>query len=253
MTALMTAGDCKYMVRVAALSDIGCRRSNNEDSFGYDEATGIYAVSDGMGGSAAGEVASHLAITVTLSNYRAMREDPTLRNRPVQHLLYYAVLNANTAVYEHARRDVRCAGMGATLVALCIDGPNAIIANVGDSRAYLLRGASCEPITRDHSLGAEQAAMNPGAAFPPNDARFNIITRAIGVEATVQPDLFAAQMLPGDRLLLASDGLMKHLDDPEIGRIVQSYQDISQACTTLIEAVKASGAQDNVTCLLIEA
>ncbi len=241
------------MVRVAALSDIGCRRSNNEDSFGYDEAAGIYAVSDGMGGSAAGEIASHLAITVTLSNFRDMRANLGLQNRPVQHLLYYAVLNANTAVYEHAQQDARCAGMGATLVALCVDGPNAIIANVGDSRAYLLRGASCAPITRDHSLGAEQAMMNPNDPLPPNDARFNIITRAIGVEAAVQPDLFAAQMMPGDRILLASDGLMKHLDDPEIGRIVQSCTDIAQACSTLIEAVKLSGAQDNVTCLLVEA
>jgi serine/threonine protein phosphatase PrpC len=241
------------MVRVAALSDIGCRRSNNEDSFGYDEAAGIYAVSDGMGGSAAGEIASHLAITVTLSNFRDMRASPGMQNRPVQHLLYYAVLNANTAVYQHAQNDARCAGMGATLVALCIDGPNAIIANVGDSRAYLLRGASCEPITRDHSLGAEQAMMNPDQPLPPHDARFNIITRAIGVDASVQPDLFAAQMLPGDRILLASDGLMKHIDDPEIGRIVQSCPDITQACATLIEAVKAAGAQDNVTCLLIEA
>jgi serine/threonine protein phosphatase PrpC len=241
------------MVRVAALSDIGCRRSNNEDSFGYDEAAGIYAVSDGMGGSAAGEIASHLAITVTLSNFRDMRASPGMQNRPVQHLLYYAVLNANTAVYQHAQNDARCAGMGATLVALCIDGPNAIIANVGDSRAYLLRGTSCEPITRDHSLGAEQAMMNPDQPLPPHDARFNIITRAIGVDASVQPDLFAAQMLPGDRILLASDGLMKHIDDPEIGRIIQSCPDITQACATLIEAVKTAGAQDNVTCLLIEA
>ena len=241
------------MVRVAALSDIGCKRSNNEDSFGYDEAAGIYAVSDGMGGSAAGEIASHLAITVTLTNFRDMRGDLTLRNRPVQHLLYYAVLNANTAVYQHAQQDARCAGMGATLVGLCIDGPNAIIANVGDSRAYLLRGASCEPITRDHSLGAEQALMNPGAPSLPQDARFNIITRAIGVEASVQPDLFAAQMLPGDRILLASDGLMKHLEDQQIGYIVQSCPDIALACSTLIEAVKIAGAQDNVTCLLIEA
>ena len=115
-------------------------------------------------------------------------------------------------------------GMGATLVALCIDGPNAIVANVGDSRAYLLRGTSCEPITRDHSLGAEQALMNPGAPLPPNDGRFNIITRAIGVEAGVQPDLF-----------------------------VQGCPDIAQACASLIEAVKISGAQDNVTCLLVQA
>ncbi|MGI4853966.1 MAG: protein phosphatase 2C domain-containing protein, partial [Janthinobacterium lividum] len=194
------------MVRVAALSDIGCKRSNNEDSFGYDESCGIYVVSDGMGGSAAGEVASHLAVSVTLKHFRDMLASDPLRRSPVQHLLFYAVLQANMAVYEQSQRDVRCAGMGATLVALCMDGPNAIIANVGDSRAYLLRGDSCSAITRDHSLGVEQMLANPGLSLTPNDPSYNIVTRAIGVQQDVRPDLFAAQLLPGDRLLLASDG-----------------------------------------------
>ena len=241
------------MVRVAALSDIGCRRSNNEDSFGYDEGCGLYVVSDGMGGSAAGEIASHLAVSVTLAEYRAMLAAEPSRTTPVQHLLYYAVLKANAAVYQQSQQDVRCAGMGATLVALCVDGTNAIIANVGDSRAYLIRNETCTPITRDHSLGAEQALMNPDQPPRANDPSYNIITRAIGVTRDVLPDLYAAQMLPGDRLLLASDGLMKHLEDPEIGQIVRSYPVLDQACTALIEAVKQSGAQDNVTCLLVEA
>ncbi len=241
------------MVRVAALSDIGCRRSNNEDSFGYDESCGIYVVSDGMGGSAAGEIASHVAVTVTLSEFRDMLAGEATRRSPVQHLLYYAVLKANTAVYQQSKQDARYAGMGATLVALCLDGPNAIIANVGDSRAYLLRDGNCTAITRDHSLGVEQAMMNPANPPHPNDPSFNIITRAIGVEPEVKPDLYAAQLMPGDRLLLASDGLMKHLTDAQIGQIVHDFPDIAQGCATLIEAVKHSGAQDNVTCLLIEA
>ncbi len=241
------------MVRVAALSDIGCRRSNNEDSFGYDESCGIYAVSDGMGGSAAGEIASHIAVTVLLSEFREMLTSETTRRSPVQHLLYYAVLKANTAVYQQSQQDVRCAGMGATLVALCVDGPNAIIANVGDSRAYLLRGGDCTAITRDHSLGAEQALSNPDNPPHSKDPSFNIITRAIGVEREVKPDLYAAQMLPGDRLLLASDGLMKHLADPEIGCILHDSGNIAEGCSALIAAVKRSGAEDNVTCLIVEA
>lgn len=241
------------MVRVAALSDIGCKRSNNEDSFGYDESCGIYVVSDGMGGSAAGEVASHLAVSVTITQFRELLASDPLRQSPVQHLLFYAVLRANEDVYQQSQRDLRCTGMGATLVALCMNGPNAIIANVGDSRAYLLRGTSCSSITSDHSLGAEQMIANPGLSLPPGDPSFNIVTRAIGVEQDVRPDLFAAQLMPGDRLLLASDGLMKHVTDDEISATVQREGNIENGCRALIELTKQRGAHDNVTCLLVEA
>ncbi len=238
------------MVRVAALSDIGCRRANNEDSFGYDEAAGLYVVSDGMGGSAAGEVASHLAVQTVLSVFRDLRQQPAAS--PLQDLLYYAVLQANRVVFQRAAQDTRCAGMGATLVALCLNGPNGVIVNVGDSRAYLLRGGSCTPITQDHSLGAEQVRMGVTPPGGENDPSFNIVTRAIGVEAAVQPDLFAAQLLPGDRVLLASDGLMKHLSDAEIAQIANRSGRVEDACAGLIAAVKQDGAQDNVTCVLVE-
>ncbi len=238
------------MVRVAALSDIGCRRANNEDSFGYDEAAGLYVVSDGMGGSAAGEVASHLAVQTVLSSFRNMRGGGL--TSALQDILYYSVLQANTAVYQQAMHDPRCAGMGATLVALCLDGTNGIIANVGDSRAYLLRAGTCTAITQDHSLGAEQMRMGLMPNGGDADPSFNIVTRAIGVEAQVQPDLFAAQLLNGDRVLLASDGLMKHLSDMEIARMVNASLTVESACAALIEAVKNDGAQDNVTCLLVE-
>ncbi len=238
------------MVRVAALSDIGCRRANNEDSFGYDEAANLYVVSDGMGGSAAGEVASHLAVQTVLSSFRGMRGEDAAS--ATQDLLYYSVLQANSTVYQRATRDTRCAGMGATLVALCLDGNNGIIANVGDSRAYLLRAGSCTAITQDHSLGAEQVRMGIMPPGGEGDPSFNIVTRAIGVEAKVHPDLFAAQLIAGDRVLLASDGLMKHLSDAEIANLVNASPTVDIACAVLIDAVKKNGAQDNVTCLLVE-
>lgn len=238
------------MLQVAALSDIGCKRTNNEDSFGYDVMAGIYAVSDGMGGSAAGEIASHIAVEATLSHFRqTLGEDPS-RTQPIQHLLYYTMLHANAAVYQQALAHPQYAGMGATLVVLCLAGQNAVIANIGDSRAYLLRGEEVTVITLDHSVGAEH--VRSGLSLPPDDPRFNVITRAIGVGANVQPDLFGAQLQPGDRLLLASDGLMKHLHDEEIGRIARNADTVELACSRLIEAVKAFGAQDNVTCLLVQ-
>ncbi len=241
-----------HRITVAALSDVGCKRRNNEDSFGYDQVAGIYVVSDGMGGSAGGEVASHLAVQETLANYTRMRQLPGGAARPAQDLLYYAVLEANKTVYEAATRDPQLAGMGATLVAVCLDGPNAIVANLGDSRAYLLRRGSCAQITEDHSLAAEQikSGMLPAGVTP---ASLNVITKAIGTTAHAEPDLFAAELLPGDRLLLTTDGLMKHVSDPEIHTLVESSDTISQACELLIRTVKERGAKDNVTCLLLEA
>ena len=238
-------------MQVAALSDIGCKRTNNEDSFGYDADAGLYVVSDGMGGSAAGEIASHVAVEATLSRFREMLRDEHFRSQPRQHLLYFAVLHANTSVYQQAAANPQYAGMGATLVALCVTGGNAVIANVGDSRAYLLRDGQCSAVTVDHSLGAEQ--VRNGLAISPNDPSFNVITRAIGVASELQPDLFGAQLLPGDRVLLASDGLMKHLQDDDIARIVFTSATVEQACQRLVEAVKTFGAQDNVTCLMVEA
>ncbi len=243
----------RHRIRVAALSDVGYKRQNNEDSYGYDQAAGIYIVSDGMGGSAAGEVASHMAVQETLSNYRHMRQADSDVLRPAQDLLYFAVTQANAAIYETAGRNPSLAGMGATLVAVCIDGPNAIVANLGDSRAYLFRQGTCVQITHDHSLAAEQ--LRSGLLTVTEAAEGterNIITRAMGTEPHAEPDMFAAELLAGDRLLLATDGLMKHVDDAEISAIVYAANDVTSACELLIDAVKERGAHDNVTCLLLE-
>lgn len=239
------------MLQVAALSDVGCRRTNNEDSFGYDTEAGIFAVSDGMGGSAAGEVASHIAIESTLAHFRYMMTDEAFQSTPLQHRVYYAAVHANTSVYQQAIAEPRYNSMGATLVVLCVSQGNAVIANIGDSRAYLLRNGTANVITVDHSLGAE--SERGGHPLPPNHPSFNVITRAVGIGPEVQPDLFGAQLQPGDRVLLASDGLMKHLSDAEIARIVHASPTVQNACERLIGAVKAFGASDNVTCLLVEA
>ena len=238
------------MVRVAALSEIGCIRANNEDSFEYDEAVGLYAVSDGMGGSAAGEVASRMAVETVLASFRRMRHSDA--SVAPQEALYYAVLQANSAVFQRAQQDTSCAGMGATLVALCLNGEDAVVANVGDSRAYLLRGGECTAMTQDHSLGAEQIRLGLAPASGRKGRNFDIVTRAIGMEAQVHPDLFTLRVLPGDRLLLATDGLMKHLPDASIAATVHGSATVAEACAALVDAVKRDGAQDNVTCLLVE-
>ena len=238
-------------LKVAALSDVGCKRKNNEDSFGLDEELALYVVSDGMGGSAAGEVASHTCVKETLESYRSMRlADPSL---PANDALYHAVRKANRAVYEMAAGNPALRGMGATLVAVCFAGRSAVVANVGDSRAYLLRGETCTQITQDHSLAEEQVRL--GLMTAEQAARSPIattITRAMGVGPEVEADLFAAELLSGDRLLLASDGLMRHLSDSEIAHTVWAAGEPERGCQDLIETTKQRGAGDNVTCLLIE-
>ena len=166
--------------------------------------------------------------------------------------LYHAVSSANAAVYARSEADPTVRGMGATMVAIAIDGPHAVIANVGDSRAYLLRSGTATQITLDHSLVAEQ--VRAGVLTPEDAARSPLqstITRALGTRATVEADLFAAELAPGDRILLASDGLMRHVSDEEIATLAAPPATLEAACTALIELTRARGAADNVTCLLV--
>lgn len=242
-----------HAIRVAALSDVGCIRQNNEDAFGYDEAAQVYVVSDGMGGSAAGEIASQTTVTEAVQSFARMRAISQSAAMPAQDFLYHSVRRANAVVHALGQRNPEWAGLGATLVAASIQGSVAVIANVGDSRAYLLRDGQCMQITEDHSLVAEQVKLGvlspERAATHPQAA---VITRAIGVLPEVEPDLFAAELLPGDRLLLATDGLMRHVADSEIAALTGKCPDLEAACLGLIELAKQRGAKDNVTCLLLE-
>ena len=189
----------------------------------------------------------------TVSSYGRMRLASDGAVLPAQDLLYHAVQKANAAVYATAQQDPELTGMGATLVALCLQGSAGCVANIGDSRAYLLRDGGCVQITQDHSLVAEQVRL--GILTPEMAAVSPLattITRALGVAPEVEPDLFAAELLSGDRILLTTDGLMRHVSDVEIADLVRSSRDLASACETLIDLTKQRGAIDNVTCLLIE-
>lgn len=251
--ALRMSFRMSHEIRVAALTDVGCARKNNEDAFGYDEAARVYVVSDGMGGSAAGEVASQTAVNEAVHSFARMRSLAQSTAMPAQDLLYHAVRRANAVVHALGKSNPEWAGLGATLVAASIQGSVAVVANVGDSRAYLLRNGECLQITEDHSLVAEQVRMGllsaERAAGHPQSA---VITRAIGIQPEVEVDLFAAELTAGDRLLLATDGLMRHVTDAEIGVLGGRCPDLETACTGLVELAKQRGARDNVTCLLLD-
>jgi serine/threonine protein phosphatase PrpC len=251
-----------FTLEVAGRTDIGNVRSNNEDNYGYDSRYGIYVVADGMGGQAAGEVASKIAVDTILGYYRTSAQSghfpkigevaEGLTDRA--HHLASAIHLANQSVHEAASQESARAGMGATVVAVSTEGNGAFfsIAHVGDSRIYLIRDRDIEQLTNDHSLVMEQVRRG---VITLADARVsnmqNIILKALGSEPTVTPDLDDRMAMAGDVLVLCSDGLTRHVPDDSIAEVVTSTPDLHIACSLLVEAAKDGGGEDNITCLLI--
>jgi protein phosphatase len=235
-------------LEVAGLTDVGCKRSNNEDSFGYDLATQLFVVCDGMGGMAAGEVASSTAVGKLIEFFR----ENSSSTATIEEQLYHAIGHANQQVCAISSANEELRGMGTTLVAACLDGRKIVIGNVGDSRAYFLRDGGCVQITQDHSYLAEQVRNGTMTADDAGASPLqSLITRAIGTTESVEPDLFSAALEPGDMLLLTTDGLTRYADANVIARLVLAQPTLEQACQSLIDTAKEQGAVDNVTCLLL--
>jgi serine/threonine protein phosphatase PrpC len=236
-------------VEVWALSDIGCVRENNEDAFGLDEALGIYVVCDGMGGLDSGEVASSRTVAAILSSYRSSAQsEDTVDSR-----LLAAIYAANRDVIEAAAVPP-LKGMGTTAVAAALDESHLLIANVGDSRAYLLDNGECGQVTIDHSYinelirkGTLTAETVPSADL---EAMQSIITRAIGIESEVEPDIFTVDLKPNAAVLLATDGLTRHVQAHEIAAVFAAVEP-PLVCASLIELAKERGGHDNITCMLL--
>ncbi len=249
-----------FTVQVAGKTDVGCVRTNNEDNFGYDIERGIFIVCDGMGGAAAGEVASQLGVSTVLSYFR---QAATAAAYPAFERLFEdcseqanalgnAVLSANRMVYETGLADLRQAGMGTTIVAVLTGGKPVSIAHVGDSRIYLVRDATLVQLTNDHSLVMERVRRGLMTAEEAAVSEMqNVITRALGAEPDVQPDVTDLEVIPDDTLLLSSDGLVRHVSDDQILDIIQHAPSLQAACDALIEAAKAGGGSDNITCVLL--
>lgn len=244
-------------VEVAAFTDVGCVRTNNEDSFGYDAALHFYAVCDGMGGMASGEVASALAIAAVLESFaqpsRAPADDSPVATSPTAEVrLYNAVVLANQAVHTVGLKAPEHAGMGTTLVAACLDGERLIVANVGDSRAYLVHEGKCIQVTVDHSYVNEMINSGTMGQAEASASEFqSVITRAIGAAPQVEPDLYSLDPSDGDTLLLASDGLTRYVTADEIAAFVSAAETLEAACGNLIGIAKERGGVDNITCLLL--
>ena len=242
-------------MRAWGLTDVGVVREVNQDTFRmeYDAETGrgLFLVCDGMGGAAAGEVASGLAADAfvqSMDNCWKERFDSTdFKNR-----LLEGYTQANEVVYDASRANPDYAGMGTTMVAaICGDG-QMLVGNVGDSRAYFLDETGMRQITEDHSLVTE--LMKRGDLTPYQASRHpsrNVITRAMGADATVQCDTFAETVKPGNFLLLCSDGLIREVTEPEIYYEVFQAEHPETACARLLEMAKSRGGRDNITVVLI--
>ena len=240
----------------AAATDIGRRRSNNEDSFGYDAEEHIYVVCDGMGGSAAGEVASGMAVRAVVETFGPMasRAADGLTGPSTEERVLASIEEANCQVRQAAWNDPRLRTMGTTLVCACLDGSRLVIGNVGDSRAYLLREGRCQQITLDHSFLEEQ--IRDGLLTPEMAAASefqSVITRAIGAADAVEPDLFAVPLRAHDLVLLTTDGLTRYADTETIASIAGRHGDLKAICLELVEYANQQGGVDNITCLLLRA
>ena len=223
-------------------SDTGRMRDHNEDSF--FAAPPLFVVADGMGGHAAGEVASELAIQTIMELAPAY---------PNAQMLSLAVDAANTAVYEESVKTERRHGMGTTVTACMLKGTRLVIAQVGDSRAYLLHNGTLQQLTRDHSLMAD---LIESGEITPEEARIhpqrNFITRALGTAETVETDLYELNVSPGDRLLLCSDGLSGMLDDADLTDALTAIRDPQTCVNKLIARANEAGGFDNITAIVVD-
>lgn len=250
----------------AAVSDVGRKRPGNEDTFGASAEDGVYVVCDGMGGAAAGEVASAMAVNEVL---RLLKGRAVNEAAPLEKQIVEAVRAANQVILSRAQKNQKLAGMGTTLVGLVAEGSRVLVFNVGDSRCYRMRGAGqverepdqsnpeqprLQQITLDHSLVQEQVRLGRMTNEEALNSPFrSMITRALGTQAGIEPDVFELEAKLGDIFMLCSDGLTGELSDPQIECLLTAALPLEALCASLVAAANEAGGRDNITCLLVRA
>ncbi len=239
------------MLRSYALTDIGRRRQLNQDYIYVTENSignlpNLFIVADGMGGHKAGDYASDLAVETVTKEVEA-----SLEVSPVK-ILNHAISRANTVLRERAREDFALNGMGTTLVAATCIGRFLEVANVGDSRLYVI-GDEITQITEDHSLVEEMVKMGGiGREEARNHPDKNIITRAVGARDDVEVDFFHVELQTGDMVLLCSDGLTNMVDDETICQILKNGNSLRDRVEELVQTANSNGGRDNISAIVIE-
>lgn len=245
--------------KAAGKTDIGLVRRQNEDDFLIDESKGVFVVADGMGGHAAGRIASKMAVNFIKRHYRKKSRSPSARHKkthgdysePTEDLAS-AIRTANKAVYESAQRMTGFKGMGTTIAAVRIDGARLSIAHIGDSRVYLIRAGNIEQLTDDHSVVYEQVKKELITKEEAERSEIkNILTRALGITADPEIDLAEMSLAADDILLLCSDGLSNMVDDETMLTVVTATSDPALACEQLVSMANANGGKDNITVIVV--
>ena len=244
-------------LRVGAATDVGQKRSLNEDAYASNPARGFFVVCDGMGGAAAGEVASQMAAE-TIEKVLNGSEPPaeagadTGGYMPRTLRLAEAIRDSNRAIFEKAQEDRKKAGMGTTVVGAWIEDCIASVAHVGDSRAYLWHQQKLEPITEDHSLVEAQVKAGLLRRDQVEESKQrSVLLRALGQEPSVEVDLTEIPLRPGDYLLLCSDGLTRVVPDTGLARAIDTLRDPQRICDYLIETANRNGGPDNITVVVV--
>ena len=246
----------KAAPNAAAMTDVGLLRVLNEDNWGWTQLSDdirLYVAADGMGGHEAGEVASRMAVdTICKEATERFSRISQITPETLENILDESFQAANNGIKEHSEQLGN--DMGTTLVAALIYKQNlAFVANVGDSRGYLMRDAVLHQITRDHSLVARMVEQN---RISPEEARnhphSNILLRTVGTERNVEIDIFSVELEKGDRLFLCSDGLWGEIEDEDIEAILNHYQDPRVVCREMIRAAHHGGGRDNITVVMAE-
>lgn len=251
--------DLSQALSIVALSDTGHVRPHNEDSVFVDAVHGLAIIADGMGGYNAGEVASGMATELLGAELvRRLSEDAASgrarRNEVWNHeVLELEIAKVNDIIYQAALTQPNCAGMGTTLVMALFHDDRMTVAHLGDSRLYRLRGDEFQQITRDHSLLQEQVDSGMLTVEQARLSRHkNLVTRALGVDPVVEPEVHDYEMRAGDIYLLCSDGLTDMVDEEDIAMAISSQADDVEACADhLVDLANDNGGRDNITVVLV--
>lgn len=245
-------------LKVGAATNVGRMRPINEDAYLAESDQGLFVVCDGMGGSAAGEVASRLAVDTIGACLNGGGDEATIDPASTYHArtirLGEAIKKANLAIIDRARQDEEHEGMGTTVVGAWADEGVVSLAHVGDSRAYLATAAGFESVTSDHSL--VEAQVQAGLIDREQSLKSehqNVLLRALGRDPDVEVDLAEVTVAAGDRLLLCSDGLTRMVPDEQLASTLERFRgDPQGACDHLIEAANTGGGPDNITVVIVE-
>ena len=242
------------VLKLYSMTDVGRKREINEDYvYASKEPVGclenLFIVADGMGGHKAGDYASEHTVKRIVEVIGDEQADSTSE---IEKILQRAIDEANSYIYLRSKQEEALNGMGTTLVVATCNQNTLTVANIGDSRLYLINDAITQ-ITQDHSLVEEMVSLggiDREAARKHPDK--NIITRAVGVGASVNADFYEVELMPGDKILLCTDGLTNMLRDEEIHKIIREHEDIEQAVKQLIIAANEQGGRDNIGVVLVE-